>query len=111
MIKKNVQFQMELMIHEVFKPYFIEADFEIDFAFDADLEPYIKSIDLIEAIIVDRYNDSWQFMLVPDKNNSLYLGIEKQIIQVIQGNQSEDLIQEFLIDVENEYFETVGAMQ
>ena len=102
---------MDICIHEVYKPYFIKADFEIEFAFDADLEPYIKFIDLINAIIVDRYNDSWQFMLIPDKNNSLYLGLEKQIIQEIEKIKSEDLIQEFLIDIENEYFETVGAMQ
>lgn len=90
------------------KPYFVDADTEIEFEFDADLEPWIKSIVINEAKIIDRYNDSWQFELVPDPDNSLYVDIVDKIKLHIEHNLSEDLINEWLLNLENSYLENVG---
>ena len=111
MIKQFKMLEMDLTIHGVEKTYYVDVMVQIQFAFDANLLPYIQTIDYLGGTIIDRYNDAWQFNLAADANNSLYVGIISQIVQAIEEKEAENLINEWLIKVENEYFETVGGLQ
>ena len=97
MIKKNIEIEMELTIHGIPKPYHVEAEADVEFEFDKDWDVWIKSIDVTEAIIVNRIDDSWQFKIVPDKNNSLYMDLLKQIEQAIEEKNGEEYIDYFLM--------------
>lgn len=103
MIVKNIEIEMDLTILGESKPYFIYADAEIEFEFDADCEPYIETLEVTEAIVVDRYNDSWQFKIVPDKDNSLYADLLKKIELVIEDENGKDFINDFLQQEENQF--------
>lgn len=98
MIVKNIEIEMDLTILGQSKPYHIKADAEIDFEFDEDNEPYIELLEVTEAIVIDRYNDDWQFKIVPDKNNSLYIDLLKKIEQAIEEKNGEEFIDDFLMD-------------
>lgn len=98
MIVKNIEIEMDLTILGQSKPYHIKADAEIDFEFDEDNEPYIELLEVTEAIVIDRYNDNWQFKIVPDKNNSLYIDLLKKIEQAIEEKNGEEFIDDFLMD-------------
>ena len=110
MIKQFKMLEMDLTIHGVEKPYYVDAIVSIDFAFDANLLPYINLIDYLGGTIIDRYNDAWQVPIMRDSNNSLYMDLIKQIVQAIE-KESSNLINEWLIEVENEYFKTEGGLQ
>lgn len=98
MIVKNIEIEMNLTILGESKPYFVKADADIEFEFDADCEPYIELLEVTEAIVIDRYNDDWQFKIVPDKNNSLYIDLLKKIEQAIEEKNGEEFIDDFLMD-------------
>lgn len=98
MIVKNIEIEMDLTILGESKPYFVKADAEIEFEFDEDNEPYIELLEVTEAIVIDRYNDDWQFKIVPDKNNSLYIDLLKKIEQAIEEKNGEEFIDDFLMD-------------
>ncbi len=98
MIFKNIEIEIDLTIHGISKPYFVYAETDIEFEFDEDWDVWIKSIDVTEAIIVDRFDDSYQFKIVPDKNNSLYADLLKQIEQAIEDKNGEEYIDYFLIN-------------
>lgn len=98
MIVKNIEIEMDLTILGQSKPYHVKADAEIEFEFDADCEPYISTLEVTEAIIIDRFNDDWQFKIAPDKNNSLYVDLLKCIEQAIEERDSEEFIDDFLMD-------------
>lgn len=103
MIAKNIEIEMDLTILGESKPYFVKADAEIEFKFDEDNEPYISTLEVIEAIIIDRYNDYWQFKIVPDKDNSLYVYLLKCIEQAIEEKNGEEFIDDFLQEEENQF--------
>lgn len=98
MIVKNIEIEMDLTILGQSKPYHVKADAEIEFEFDEDNEPYIELLEVTEAIVIDRYNDNWQFKIVPDKNNSLYIDLLKKIEQAIEEKNGEEFIDDFLMD-------------
>lgn len=98
MIVKNIEIEMDLTILGQSKPYHVKADAEIEFEFDEDNEPYIELLEVTEAIVIDRYNDDWQFKIVPDKNNSLYIDLLKKIEQAIEEKNGEEFIDDFLMD-------------
>lgn len=98
MIFKNIEIEMDLTIHETSKPYHIKAEADIEFEFDEDWCPWIKSLDVTEAIVVDRFDDSYQFKIDPDKNNSLYADLLKQIEQAIEKENGEEYIDYFIIN-------------
>ena len=110
MIKKFQMFEMDLTIHGVAKTYYVDVMVQIQFAFDANLLPYIESIDFISGTIIDRYNDAWQVPIVSNAFNSLYVDLIAQIVQTIE-KEAENLINEWLIEVENEYFKNEGGLQ
>ncbi len=103
MIVKNIEIEMDLTILGESKPYFVKADADIEFEFDADCEPYISTLEVTEAIVIDRYNDSWQFKIVPDKDNSLYSDLLKFIEQAIEEKNGEEFIDDFLQEEENQF--------
>ena len=105
MIFKNIEIEMDLTIHEVSKPYFVYAEADIEFEFDEDWCPWIKSLDVTEAIIVDRFDDSYQFKIVPDKDNSLYADLLKQIEQAIEEKNGEEYIDYFLMQEMDDFKE------
>jgi hypothetical protein len=94
---------MDLALRGEVKTYFISAYFDVEFEFDADLELWIKSLEVIEAIVVDCLDDSWQFKIVSDKDNSLHTDILKDIAQAIEEKEGENLINQWLSDVASEY--------
>lgn len=98
MIVKNIEIEMELTILGQSKPYLVYVDADIEFGFDDDWEVYIETLEVTEAIVVDRYNDSWQFKIVPDKNNSLYMDLLKKIELAIEERDSEEFIDDFLME-------------
>jgi hypothetical protein len=98
MIFKNIEIEINLTIHEVSKPYHVKAEADIEFEFDEDWDAWIKSIDVTEAIVVDRFNDAWQFKITPDKDNSLYVDLLKQIEQAIEDKNGEEYIDYFIIN-------------
>lgn len=97
MIFKNIEIEVNLTIHGVSKSYFVYAEADIEFEFDEDWDVWIKSLDVTEAIIVDRFDDAWQFKIVPDKDNSLYVGLLKQIEQTIEDKNGEEYIDDFIM--------------
>ena len=111
MIKQFKMFKMVLTLHGVAKPYYVDATVSIDFAFDANLLAYIESIDFISGTIIDRYNDAWQFPIMPDANNSLYMDLIAQIVQAIEEKEAENLINEWLVNITDEYFKNEGSLQ
>ncbi len=100
MIKNYKQVEMDLTIHGVAKPYFVDADMEFDFEQDEDGEVWIKNIAFHGGIVVDKYNDDWQFEIVLDRKNSLYTDLINQIKQAIEEKEAENLCDEFIIEQE-----------
>jgi hypothetical protein len=98
MIFKNIEIEMDLTIHGISKPYHVKAEADIEFEFDEDWDAWIKSLDVTEAIINDRFDDSYEFTIVPDKNNSLYMDLLKQIEQAIEDKNGEEYIDYFIIN-------------
>jgi hypothetical protein len=92
MIIKNMHVEMDILLHGVSKPYLIYLDFEVDFERDGDFDTWIKSIELIEAIVVDRYNDDLQLKFIPDKNNFIFCEFEKQILDYVERKETDFLI-------------------
>ena len=95
MIKNYKLLQMDLTIHGVAKAYFVDADIEVFFNADIDSDVSIKSIDFKGGIIIDRYNDAFQFPISHVKNNSLYDDLIKQIVQAIEDKKGIELCDEY----------------
>ena len=106
MNKNPLEFEMELALRGEIKTYFIVAYYDTEFEFDADLEPWIKSINVTEAIIIDRFDDSWQMKIAPDKDgylDSFDKEIFNDIAEAIEKKEGERLINEWLIELEQSY--------
>jgi hypothetical protein len=98
MIFKNIEIEMDLTIHGISKPYHVQTEADIEFEFDEDWDAWIKSLDVTEAIVVDRFDDAWQFKITPDKNNSLYADLLKQIEKAIEEKNGEEYIDYFVME-------------
>ena len=110
MIKQFKMLEMDLTIHGVAKTYYVDVMVQIQFAFDANLLPYIEIINFISGTIIDRYNDAWQVPIVSNAFNSLYMDLIAQIVQAIE-KEAENLINEYLVNVADEYFKNEGGLQ